>query len=199
MTREQFIRTCRLLRPEYEIVDGCVCLINAPRELQQALDATPELKQEIFTYGSKIVIKESAKQEAKSFPQIESLLPPVVKREIVKPETRKEPFSFDTHMKAYEEMQRKGTRKLEIILSALGDEKARDYVKLYFASDSVKWSVKKFKLHIQSNIAKWTELRQKYGDGGFANYSESIMTNELILRTLDELDNKLMEIDKLAA
>ena len=123
--------------------------------------------------------------------------PPYRHRDLAKPKPQ-DTFSFDTHMKAYEEMQRKGTRKLEIILSALGDEKARDYVKLYFASDSVKWSVKKFKLHLQSNIANWTELRQKYGDGGFANYSESIMTNELILRTLDELDNKLMEIDKLA-
>ena len=102
-----------------------------------------------------------------------------------KEQRQQDTFSFDTHIKAYKELQQDGKRKLDIILSALGDEKARDYVKLYFASDSVKWSVKKFKLHIQSNIAKWTELRQKYGDGGFANYSESIMTNELILRTLD--------------
>lgn len=116
------------------------------------------------------------------------------------PYRHKETFSIEADMKAYEERMRRGKLKLKTILSALVDnKKAYNYVELYFETDPVQWSVKKFKKYLNENIAYWTEKRKKYGDKGIANYSESIQTNELILRTLDELDNKLMEIDSLAA
>ena len=100
----------------------------------------------------------------------------------------KKPFDFDAHIKDYEERRIKGQRDEQRILNALeGNERAQDYVKLYFASVSVMWDVDKFRQRIKEDIAVWTSLREKYGDGKITNYSRSIATGELLLETLGKL------------
>lgn len=96
------------------------------------------------------------------------------------------PFDFEAHIKDYEERRNKGNQEMQGILSDLTDERARDYVRLYFASALVQWDIKKLKMYIRQNLKTWKEHQSKYGEGSIANYSESIKTGELILRTLEE-------------
>ena len=120
------------------------------------------------------------------------------REDLLKPKPE-ETFSFDAHINDYNERLRRGKLELKAILSALVDnKKAYNYVKLYFETDPVQWNVKKFRAYLKSNITYWEWGRQKYRDGS-AIYSENIMTAERILQTLDELDDKLKEIDRLAA
>lgn len=99
----------------------------------------------------------------------------------------KQPFDFGVHIKAYEERRQKGEQVFSRILSALeGNEKACNYVRLYFASACVQWDIKKFRVYIRQNIKAWNELQRKYGEMSITNYSESIKTGELILKVLDE-------------
>ena len=93
-------------------------------------------------------------------------------------------FDFESHIKDYEERRLKGLEGMKRILLVLTDEQAQDYVKLYFASVSVMWDVDKFRQRIKEDIAVWTSLREKYGDGKITNYSRSIETGKLILEAL---------------
>ena len=114
--------------------------------------------------------------------------------------TRKEkssPFDFNKHIEAYEKRRQKGERVFKKILSALqGQEKACDYVRLYFSSKNVLWDVEKFKEYTKQNIAYWLEMRERYGDKGIAHYSESIETCNLVLETLEKIKSTKRNAEK---
>ena len=98
------------------------------------------------------------------------------------------PFDFAKEHEAYEERRNKGNQEMQRILSALTDERARDYVQLYFASASVMWNVEKFRKRIRESIAFWESNRAKYGDGKLTNYTRSIETALAVMAGLDTLD-----------
>ena len=97
-------------------------------------------------------------------------------------------FSFEEHIKEFNEQMQSGHRKLGVILSALEwNKKACSYVSTYFYVDNVKCSVKKLRKRITEQIKFNKELQEKYGDNRITNYQEAIEIEELILKTLNEL------------
>lgn len=95
-------------------------------------------------------------------------------------------FDFEEAHKDYEESRLKGQRYEQQILKKLeGNERACDYVKLYFQSASVLWDIEKFREHLMYDVEVWEDLRSKYGNSGITNYTRRIATAQTILQALE--------------
>ncbi|MBR2207486.1 MAG: hypothetical protein IJ859_01615 [Synergistaceae bacterium] len=70
MNREQFIRNYKYLHVDYEVVDNRVKLIKAPREMQEALEQMPDIKERMVLAWNKK--RPERKQTEEQIGQIEN-------------------------------------------------------------------------------------------------------------------------------